>query len=147
MDWFDLLLRGYDESMVRIPNSEIANKRIHNISRDVRSQVKTTFKIRYRDINLIEKLIKNIKSQIKEDCEKVIVDGSRPFWVHWREFEADHVTVCVDVHFDIRPGTTAYYDMRMKVLQSIKVATAKTGVPFAMPARVSLPSDETNYLN
>ena len=26
LDWFDLLLRGYDESMVRIPNSEIANK-------------------------------------------------------------------------------------------------------------------------
>ncbi|GMH80645.1 hypothetical protein TrST_g644 [Triparma strigata] len=147
LDWFDLLLRGYDESMVRIPNSEIANKRIHNISRDVRSQVKTTFGIRYRDLNNVENLIDNIKSQIKSDCEKVIADGSRPFWVHWREFEADHVTVVVDVHFDIRPGTTQYYDMRQKVLSCIKIATAKTGVPFAMPARVSLPSDETNYLN
>lgn len=31
MDWFDLLLRGYNEHLIRIPNSEIATKRIHNI--------------------------------------------------------------------------------------------------------------------
>ena len=147
LDWFDLLLRGYDESMMRIPNSEIAAKRIHNISRDTRGQVKTTFAVRYRDIDRIPALIENIKVAIVEDCEKLITDGSRPFWVHWRDFEADHITVTVDVHFDIRHGTTAYYDVRMKVLQSIKKATTNTGIPFAMPARVSLPNEETSYIN
>lgn len=92
--------------------------------------------------------MQNIKDVIAAECEKVMTDGSRPFWVHWREFEADHITVLVDVHFDIRHGTTAYYDMRMKVLLCIKKATEMTGVPFAMPARVSLPSDDsTRYLN
>ena len=41
------------------------------------------------------------------------------------QFEADHITILVDVHFDIRHGTTAYYDMRMKVLLCIKKATGE----------------------
>ncbi len=148
MGWFDILLRSYDESILRIPNAEIATKRLCNISRCSRSRVKTSLRIRYRDIDKIQEFADSIKDTIKDDLEdQVVTDGTRPFWVHWRDYNEDHLDITIDVHLNVPLGTTRYYDTRMKVMDCLRKSAEKSNIKYAMPARVSLPYVEEGYHN
>ena len=74
-----------------------------------------------------------IKEEISKSCPKLVLDGSRPFFVHWREFKETKLEVVVDAHFRIRHGCAEYFDTKQKVLEAIARAAKKNGVKFAVP--------------
>lgn len=125
-------IRNSDELAVKIPNTHLAGQRIYNLSRTPRSQVKQTLRISYDDASKIPALLENIKEEIKQACPKLITDGSRSFRAHWVNYEADHLQVVVDAHFDIKPTGSEYHENRQNVLEAIYRAVKKTGVHFEL---------------
>ena len=100
------------------------------MSRTPRSQVKQELRVSYDDAAKIPKLLESIKEEIKEDCPKLITDGSRPFRAHWRDYKDDHLQIVVDCHFNIKPTGNEYWDNRQTMLEAIYRAAKKTGVKF-----------------
>jgi small-conductance mechanosensitive channel len=133
MGWMHTDIRGYDDIVTRIPNSEVATQKVSNISRVNRSQVKQILYFDYRDIDKVSKTIADIKTEIALSCPKLVTDESRPFWCHWREFKETKLEVVVHTHFTIRHGTTEYFDTRQSVLEAIARAARKNDVKFALP--------------
>lgn len=131
--WMNTDIRGYDEIVSRIPNSQVANQKVQNISRIARSQVKQWIYFDFKDIDKIPAVIQDIKVEIAKSCPKLVVDGSRPFWCHWREFKQEKLEVVVDTHFTIRHGNTEYFDTKQKVLEAIARAAKKNDIRFALP--------------
>lgn len=89
------------------------------------------------DIDKIPKLVDDIKEEVKAACPKLVLDGSRPFRVHWRSMADDHVSVVVDTHHDIPPMTQLFYDNQERVMIAIATAVKKNGMKFALPAKIS----------
>ena len=133
MGWIHTDIRGYDEIITKVPNSEVANQKVSNISRINRSQVKQILYFDYKDIDKIADVITDIKIEIARSCPKLVTDGTRPFWCHWREFKETKLEVVVDTHFTIRHGNSEYFDIKQKVLEAIARAAKKNDVKFAMP--------------
>jgi len=131
-------LRGYDEITTRIPNSQLSQQRVRNLSRVTRSQVTQTLWFSYKDMDKMADIMEAIKQEVNATCgEHAILDGSRPFRAHWRDFKNDHLEVVVDFHFNIKAATQAYWDNRMKVLEAIASAVKKMGVEFTFPALIT----------
>mmetsp|Transcript_28343 Transcript_28343/g.42372 ORF Transcript_28343/g.42372 Transcript_28343/m.42372 type:complete len:452 (+) Transcript_28343:44-1399(+) len=126
-------LRLSDETIVRIPNSQIFDQRIVNLSRMHRNQVKQTLRFRYEDIDKMPIVTEEIKAEIMASCPKLI-KMNRPFRVHWRGIEKDHLEVVVDCRFNIPPTGTARWDNRQEVLEAIYRAVKRCGVEFARPS-------------
>ncbi len=133
MGWMHTDIRGYDEIITRVPNAEVANLKVSNISRIGRSQVKQTLYFDYKDIDKIGDIITDIKTEISRSCPKLVADGTRPFFCHWREFKETKLEVVVDTHFTIRHGCAEYFDTRQTMLQAISRAAKKNDVKFALP--------------
>mmetsp|Transcript_34976 Transcript_34976/g.76507 ORF Transcript_34976/g.76507 Transcript_34976/m.76507 type:complete len:449 (+) Transcript_34976:251-1597(+) len=131
--WMSTEIRRGDETVVRIPNSQIASQRVTNLSRSRLSQVKQTLRFKYSDIDKIPQLQKDIRKQVQEDCPLLITDGSRPCRVHWKEFSDDHIEVGVDFRFRIPIIGNAYHDNKEKCNLAIAKAMKKNGVEFAIP--------------
>lgn len=137
MGWFETMIRNSDELVVGIPNTELSGKRIYNLSRTRRSQVKQELRVSYDDAAKIPKLLDSIKEEIKKDCPKLITDGSRPFRANWRGYEVDHLQVVVDCHFTIKPTGNEYWENRQTMLEAINRAAEKSGVQFYGPVRAA----------
>jgi len=130
-------VRGYDEKVTRIPNSQLSNQRATNLSRAVpKSQVKQTLRFSYKDVKKMPTLMRAIKEEIRRTCPTLIVDGSRPFRAHWRDFSESWLEVVIDAHFDTRPTGDVYYDLRQNVLVAIAKAAEDLGVEFTLPATI-----------
>ena len=115
----DVHITGYDEKVTRIPNEEVANKRICNISRMKKSQIKQTLRFRHSDWNKITPFCNDVKEEISKECSELITDGSRPFRATLREINQDHLAFVIDTRFNIRPGSSEFFDNQDKVLQII----------------------------
>lgn len=126
-------VRGGDEVITKIPNNQLANQRVSNLSRMQKCQVKQTLRFHYEDLPKIPKLLESIKQEIQDSCEHVITDGSRPFRANLNEFHADHVEVVVDTRYNLPPIGAVYFDNRQKVLEAIARAVDKHKVKFAIP--------------
>jgi Mechanosensitive ion channel len=108
-----------DEIMVSIPNADLLKERVSNLSRVRNSQVKQIIRLRYDDVDKIPTLIKEIKYEIKKHCPSVILDGSRPFRVHWTAINDDHCEITIDTRHLIKPVGDAYLDNKQNVLTAI----------------------------
>jgi len=124
---------GGDEIIVKIPNSEISKQRVSNLTRLRQSQVKTTLFFAYDDLDKLQAVIANIKSEIGDSCNNLITDGSRPFRVTWTDYKDDHVEVLVQCHFRHPPASDVYWNTRQDVLLAIARAAKKADVPFDIP--------------
>lgn len=123
--------------ITKIPNSQISNQRISNVSRVKLCQVAQTLWFSYDDIDKISDVIPAIKEEIKKSCPTLIVDGSRPFRTHWRECKDDHLEVVIDCHFRLPPTGDVYWDNRQAVLEAVAKAVKRTGVSFAIPTAIT----------
>lgn len=137
-------LRGYDEITTRIPNSQLSQQRVRNLSRVSKSQVTQTLWFSYDDIDTMPVIMQAIKDQVNASAcgEYLITDGSRPFRAHWRNFEKDHLEVVVDFHFNIKAATQHYWDNRQVVLEAIASAVKKLGVEFTFPTSIKVSRNE-----
>ena len=111
-----------DEIMISIPNADLLKERLSNLSRVRHSQVKQVLRLRYDDVDKIPPLIEQIKHEIKKNCPSLILDGSRPFRVHWTAMNHDHCEITVDTRHMIKPVGDAYLDNKQNVLTAIYTA-------------------------
>jgi hypothetical protein len=95
--------------------------------------VKQTLRFSYEDLAKISDIVAAIKMEIKKTCPALITDGSRPFRVHFKDFQPDHLEVGVDCHFDLPPMGNVFWENRQEVLLAISKATQCLGVQFAVP--------------
>ena len=103
MGWMDTTLRNPDNTMTRVPNSQLTSKKITNFSRVSMCQVKQTLRFHYDDVEKIPALCEDIKEELKKSCPKLISNGKRPFRVYWSGFNEDHLEVVVDTHHNCPP--------------------------------------------
>ena len=133
MGWLNTEIRGFDEVITRIPNTQLSDIRVSNRSRMKFSQVKQRLRFKYEDLDLIPELCNDIRDEIAASCPKVVTDGSRTFRVAWTDYSDDHVEVVVDCRLRNKPTGAKYYEARQGILEAIAQAAKKKGVEFAPP--------------
>lgn len=132
MGWIETVIRGSDEIMMTVPNSDLASQQLSNLSRLLRCQIKQTLRFSYKDVDKLSKICEDIKTEIRRTCPELISDGSRAFRCHWVGYEEDHLSVLVQAHFRIRPIGSEYWVNRQRVLEAINRAVVKNGVEFGV---------------
>jgi small-conductance mechanosensitive channel len=130
MGWIETVIRGSDEIMMTVPNSDLASQQLANLSRLLRCQIKQTLRFSYKDVDKLSKVCDDIKAEIRKACPELITDGTRAFRCHWIGYEEDHLSVMVQAHFRIRPLGSEYWVNRQRVLEAISRAVEKNDVEF-----------------
>ena len=123
-------IRTPDELTIDVPNNDLANQRLVNLSRATKSQVKQTLRFSYDDVDKLPVVLDDILAEIKTSCPALITDGSRPFHAHWSDYKDKHLEVVVQCHFDIKPTGKAYWENKQHMLQAIDRAVKKNDVQF-----------------
>jgi len=131
--WMHTVIRLSDNTRTRIPNAQLANKTVTNLSRCTQCQVKTVLYFDYSDMQKLPALIKDIKEDVKANCPALITDGSRPFRVHWTDITDDRLAVTCDLHFEVKPYGDPYLNTKQQALEAIGQALAKNKVELAVP--------------
>lgn len=125
-------LRGDDEILVKISNAEMERLRISNLSLGSTSQVKQKLRFDYSAIENASELVDAIKKEIKEESKGIIIlDGSRPFRVHWTSFGEEWLEITVDCRLRLIPLSDEYYDKRQEILEAIARAAKSCNARFA----------------
>lgn len=131
--WMHTVIRLSDNTRTRIPNAQLANKTVTNLSRCTQCQVKTVLYFDYSGMQKLPALIKDIKEDVKANCPALITDGSRPFRVHWTDITDDRLAVTCDLHFEVKPYGDPYLNTKQQALEAIGQALAKNKVELAVP--------------
>lgn len=133
--WMSTDIRRSDETIIRVPNGQVAEQRVTNLSRTRLSQVTHTIRCKYSDIEKVSQLVIDIKDEVQKDCPKLITDGTRPCRVHWQTFNDDHIEINVDFRFRIPLIGDPYHDNKQKCNIAIGRAMKNNDVEFAIPTR------------
>jgi small-conductance mechanosensitive channel len=131
MGWMETQLRATDNSIIKIPNSQLANQKISNLSNVKESLVKQTLRFHYEDIDKLPELIQTIRDEITAACPRLITNGARPFRVYFTGYREDHLEVEVTTHHRLAPTGDAFHMNRQNVLFAINKAVQRCGVQFA----------------
>jgi small-conductance mechanosensitive channel len=130
LGWLKTVLRGSNEIIITIPNTQLLSQQVCNLSRIHQSQVKQTLRFPYGDSEKLPQLLQDVKTEIRSRCPSVITDGSHPFPCYWTDYADDHLEVIVDAHFQIKPVGDAYPANHQHVLQAIDRAVKKNNMEF-----------------
>jgi small-conductance mechanosensitive channel len=125
-------LLGPDHVPMRVPNTQIAGKRISMYSKVTKSQVKQTLRFKYSDLEKLPKVLKAIQDEIAKQCADVPLE--KPPQVVLTQYEADHIQAAVSVSLNIKPGSAEFVAVREKIMFAIADAVQKFNVDFAIPA-------------
>lgn len=127
LKWTDSMIRGSDNSFVRIPHTQMAKQRVVNLSRQPTSQVSQKLTLPNRGPDQIKRVIEDIKNEIRISCPMLIEDESsaRRFLVHWTDIERDNAIITIEAHFRIPRLSKRYWDNRQEVLMAISRATSR----------------------
>ena len=131
----DTLIRGYDNIVTRIPNSQLTKARISNLSRVHQSRLKQNLRFKYSDLEKLPVVLNDIKEEIRLSCPKLVAEG-KPFHAVLTSYEPDHIRAMVMAHFDIKPVTREFTNNRQEFLLAIARAMKKHNVSFALPSIV-----------
>mmetsp|Transcript_8134 Transcript_8134/g.17615 ORF Transcript_8134/g.17615 Transcript_8134/m.17615 type:complete len:398 (+) Transcript_8134:258-1451(+) len=123
--WFHTIIRLSNDTRMRIPNAQLANQTVTNLSRCNQCQVMTVLHFAYADMNKMSGLVRDIKEEVKAACPDLITDGSRPFRAHWTDVTTDRLQVTCDFHFNLKPFGDVYLDNRQRCLEAIGAAVTK----------------------
>ena len=134
LGWMETIVRRGDEVMVSIPNSQLLNQKVSNLSRVRKSQVKQVLRVKLEDADKIPLLIDRIKHEIKLACPELITDGTRPFRVYWTAINEDHCEITIDTRFHIKPTGDVYLINKQNVLAAIHRALKRHDVKLVEPS-------------
>lgn len=137
MGWMETQLRATDNSIIKIPNSQLASQKMSNLSRVTECLVRQTLRFHYEDIDKIPELIQLIRQEIIAACPRLILNGKRPFRVFFTGYREDHLEVEVTTHHRLAPVGDAYHVNRQNVLLAINTAVKKCNMQFAQLEPVS----------
>ena len=125
-------IRGEDEIVTKISNSDLDTMRVSNLSLGEASQVEQKLRFDFSAIKVAPKLVREIKFEIKEACkDKLITDGSRPFRVHWTGYGEQWLEISVDARLKIAPYSDDYYEIRQEIMLGIARAAERCDARFA----------------
>ena len=129
-------IKGGDNIIIKIPNSQITKQRISNISRMKQSRIQQTLRFSYKDIDILPDVLQDIKIEISQMCDSdvLITDGSKSFGAAMSSYEADHIKCVVTCHFNVPPYSKQYNENKVHVLLAIAKAVKKNNIEFAIPA-------------
>ena len=127
---FETLIRDSSEMVTAVPNKELSNQSLTNISRNKFSQVKQVVHFEYGDLENLPALLLEIKKEISRSCPAVVIDGSKPFRAYFHEYADDHLKVVVDVRMNVTPDSDTYYRNREQVLLAIGRAVKQMKMKF-----------------
>jgi len=122
------LVKHDGEMLTAVPNKELANQRLTNLSRIKFAQVSQTLRFDYKDASTIPKIIDEIRNEIRASCPHVVTDGSRPFRIFWSSYGESCLEVMVDVRMSIPPIGDRFFEGRQEVLMAINRALDRLGV-------------------
>lgn len=129
---FETLIRDSSEMVIAVPNNQLYNQRLSNISRNKFSQVKQILRFHYEDLDRLPSLIEEIKKEIVRSCPFVISDGSKAFQVFFIEFGDCALQVMVNVKLHVTPETITYFQFREQILLAIWRAVRNKNMKFAV---------------
>lgn len=132
LGWMQTVLRAPDESLMTVPNKDLADQRVTNMTRVQQSCVKQTLRFKYTDIDKLPEVLESIKEEVKKACPEVITDGTRPFRAYLTGYHSDHVAAQLDFRFRIKPLGDAFHRNRQTVLLLISKVAKQHGVEFAV---------------
>lgn len=123
LGWMETILRGSDEMLVSVPNTDLVKQRVSNLSRVRLSQVKQVLKVKVDDAESIPFLLDIIRHEIRMVCPKLVTDGSRPFRVAWTGIIDDGThEITIDTRHKIKPTSDEYWTNRQNLLAAIQRA-------------------------
>lgn len=125
-------IRASDETVMSVPNQQLAGQCVGNITRGKRSSVIQTVYFSYRDVEKIPQICNDIMANIQQKCPTLDTE-SRPFRVTLRDLKR-HAEVGIEAYFKLPPYSAAYYENRQNVMKAIGDAANKNGVKFDIPA-------------
>lgn len=128
MGILETLVKQNGEMITAIPNKDLANQKITNLSRLKFSQVKQILRFDYEDASKMPAVIEEIRKEIRESCPQVVKDGSRPLRVVWSDFGDNSLEVTVDVRMNTPPIGDIYYEGKQKILIAIHTALKRLDV-------------------
>mmetsp|Transcript_22405 Transcript_22405/g.33161 ORF Transcript_22405/g.33161 Transcript_22405/m.33161 type:complete len:446 (-) Transcript_22405:96-1433(-) len=131
---FETLIRDSSEMVTAVPNKELSNQRLTNISRNKFSQVKQVVHFEYEDLDKLPALLQEIKKEISRSCPAVVIDGSKPFRAYFHEYADSFLKIIVDVRMNVTPDSDTYYFNREQVLLAIGRAVKQMKMKFAVIA-------------
>jgi small conductance mechanosensitive channel len=119
IDIFYTKLRSVDNQMVVIPNGELSNNSIVNVTKEEFRRVDVTVDIAY-DSNLLE--AKNVLSKVCEENGDILLDKGLDIFVN----ELGESGIMMGVHAWVR--TQDYWTVRWSLLEQIKLAFDAAGI-------------------
>ena len=125
---FETLVKHNGEMITAVPNKDLTNQKITNLSRLKFSQVTQTLRFDYKDADKIPAVIDEIKKEIRESCPLVVTDGSRPFRVYWSSYGETCLEVMVDVRMSNPPIGDGFFVGQQEILMAINRALNRLGV-------------------
>jgi small-conductance mechanosensitive channel len=137
---FETLIRDSSEMVTAVPNKELSNQRLTNISRNKFSQVKQKIHFNYSDLDKLPMILREIQREIQESCPVVVTDGSKPFRTYFHSFEDCYLEVIVDVRMTVTPDSDHYYQSREQVLFAIGRAVKRMNANFAVLSDNQVPT-------
>ena len=132
LGWIGSSIRGYDDLVIHIPNSQLIHSRVTNVSKGKRSQVKQILRFQYKDLEKVPKVLIEIKDELRTSCPKIVTEGAI-YRAVITSYEPDHVQATVNVHFDIPAETEASNRNRQEALLTMARVMDKHGMEFAPP--------------
>ena len=127
MGILETLVKHNGEMITAVPNKDLANQRLTNLSRLKFAQVTQTLRFDYKDADRIPEIIDEIRKEIRTSCPHVVTDGSRPFRVFWSSYGPSSLEVMVDVRMSVPPIGDKFYVGRQGVLMAINRALRSVG--------------------
>ena len=128
MGVLETLVKHNGEMITAVPNKDLTNQKITNLSRLKFSQVTQTLRFDYKDADKIPAVIDEIKKEIRESCPLVVTDGSRPFRVYWSSYGETCLEVMVDVRMSNPPIGDGFFVGQQEILMAINRALSRLGV-------------------
>jgi len=125
-------IQKFDSTVVDIPNTQLGDQRITNISRVKTCRVLTTLRFEYADIQKLPHALGAVKEEIAEACPTLIKEG-KPFQAMISSFEFDHVEVIVTTYYNLPPTGEEFWKNRQEMFLAIDRGVMKSKLQYAKP--------------
>jgi MscS family membrane protein len=128
----ETVITDANEMVMTIPNKQLSESRVINISRIKYSRIQQDIHFHYEDCQKLPMILDEIKREISSTCPMVVSDGSKPLRAYFKSYGNSFLEVEVDVRLRCQPGGEDFKKARQEVLLAIDRAVKRNNVKFAV---------------
>ncbi len=121
-----------EEMVMAIPNKDLSQSNLINISRMKFSRVRQDLHFLYEDCQKLPEVLADIKHEIRSSCPFAVIDGSKPLRAYFKNFGDSYLEVEVDVRLKCRPSGEEYKKGRQDILLAIDRVVKRHNMDFAV---------------